>query len=162
MKELKFFIDKENKFKYKLNVENVSLNEVHSKVCFYGKDGVNLFFNSKLDENTGKCECKVPILEKFGEMEGQLVVETIAGKTFFKLYEYPVTFKQLIKVSMSDTEEHEFFEMEDEKVSEMKVSIDVPNTEKINEKESKPKTKKEKQRHNPYPTNFPEFNEIIK
>jgi hypothetical protein len=133
MKELNFFIDKENKFKYKLEVEGVPLNEVYSRVCFYGNDGVNLFFNSKLDEASGKCECKVPILEKFGEMQGSLVVETIAGKTFFKLYECPVSFKQSVKVSMSDVQDHDFFEVEDTRVSETKVSIKVPTSEKINE-----------------------------
>lgn len=160
MKDIKFYIDKENKFKYKLDVEGVPLNEVHSRVCFYGKDGVNLFFNSKLDESTGKCECKVPILEKFGEMEGQLVVETIAGKTFFKLYECPVSFKQSVKVSMSDVEDHDFFEIDKEEVTEAKVSIKVPRSQNVNEK--KKQTKEEKEVHSPLPKDFPEFNEVIK
>lgn len=157
MKDLKFFIDQENRFKYKLDVEGVSLNEVHSRVCFYGKNGINLFFNSKLDESTGKCECVVPVLEKFGEMQGTLVVESIAGKTFFKLYECPVSFKQSVKVTIPDQHtSHDFFEIDNAQVSEAKVSIKVENSEKVNESISN-----KKDIHNPMPKDFPEFSEIL-
>lgn len=165
MKKVKFYLDKSNTFKYGLDVEGVPLNEVHSRISIYMKKGPNMFFNTKIDESSGKCICTIPKLEMLQEGEGQMVVETVAGKTFFKLYECPVEFKQSVKVKMSDFDDkHDFFEFaEEEEISETKVSINIPTKEEQSEVEdvsegydvepsnSAPEDKSEKNAHDPFP-----------
>jgi hypothetical protein len=165
MDSVKFNLDKQNRFRYNLNVEGVPMNEVHSRVSLYLKNGINLFFNSKLEENTGTCVCTIPKLENMlsDDIEGQLVVETVAGKTFFKLYECPIAFKTSVKVSIDESSVPKsggFFQFEDaeEPTNEMKVSIDIPAKEDLSEENKSKETSKveesNKEVHNPLPQDY--------
>ena len=79
MKNLTFYTDKKNNFKYKLNVQGdgASLSTTTSRLCLEFKNGLNLYVKSKINESNGQCIAEIPSLEFLEESEGKLRIETI-------------------------------------------------------------------------------------